>query len=545
MYCSKCGHNNDSNSRFCQACGNMLSAEQPAQQYQEPQQQEPVQYQEPQYQEPVQFQQTQFQEPQYQEPTQFQQPQYQEPVQYQQPQYPQPQTPAPKKSPVGIIIGCVIGGVVILGVIIAILINSGLLSFFQSDKLKVTTAFASLASDVQGESEYYMEELPVLSVFKDILENQYTIEASVENSGISVDATIESDYANNQYKLSGSFLGIDAYAYLSEDYLSVECDDLISDTYGVDLNTWKDDYDDSYLSEIYEVAEFLDAIAETDDSDKEAAQEFIDANIELAGSFVTDLFKALDVKKTGKEDIKIDGEKYSATEYQLTLETEDLETLLEEYLELYLDLYEEYEDLFEEATGEDFDYMKEDLEYEIESFIDDYDDLDENEFLVYIVKNKIAMVTWAADGGMISLSLGQEGRTFDYIELVYESDYGYEEEYIFETTFEDGVFEFEFNGNTYIEYDTTDDSNNFTISDGYYDYYTFTVDSTETDVLNIECEIDGVDITMELTKSDFSKDWFDIDEDFVNIFTLDEDDFMDIAEEIMYSDAFSNMYNFY
>ena len=71
---------------------------------------------------------------------------------------------------------------------------------------------------------------------------------------------------------------------------------------------------------------------------------------------------------------------------------------------------------------------------------------------------------------------------------------------------------------------------NLTFSNGYSEYV-LSVDGSTKNALSISGEIDGVSFSIDSEKNNLDKNWFDQDDDFVNILLLDDDDF--------YSDIYS------
>ncbi len=127
MFCRKCGAQNEDNSAFCTGCGNVMG---------NGQQQPPKQSGQPQYGQPQYQQQPPYGQPQYQQQPSYDQTQYQQQppygqTQYQQPPYGQPQYQQPpvKKRKKGGLIAIIIAALLLTGLIVAVVLNGGELSF--------------------------------------------------------------------------------------------------------------------------------------------------------------------------------------------------------------------------------------------------------------------------------------------------------------------------------------------------------------------------------------------------------------------------------
>lgn len=492
------------------------------------------------------------------EPVQMQQTQQMPQNQMQQTQMPQNQMPSVstpsfkesianmnKKTLVGI--GTCVLGVVLIGGIAASTI-------FSSPASVVEKAFSKTYTTMVSEREEILSNLPIYEFFKDFATGaEYSLVAELEDfEGVDIGYELLMNVKNGQSIQTIDVMGYEFVIKGSNDYVTFETD-ILRNSYGIDYSTLAEDLKDFDLVSIDLPDSFsadeLTAMASLEIEGINEVQKILTKNMSI-------ITKGMEVTESGSGTTKVGGKSVSTTTYAIDLPQDILEDYLSscledifkndtiiEYLDSAYEFYSAYADFAYEMYYETIDVsdfkpskLQRNLEYVIDEFIEVYDEyVDDIE--VTICNGRIYEILVEIDKEDVLLTLNADGNIFEEISLEVDG-----EEVFLRETFEKGVYEIEF-GTKYetigFEYDTESSRNNMILkADG--EELKWTVDTTKDNEMRIAMEIpygwyDVLDLECTITKNSLSKNWFSQDSDFKNLLSLDEDDFEDIAYEIIMS----------
>ncbi len=476
------------------------------------------------------------------------------------------QLPAPRKSNKGLLVA-VFG--VVAALIIAIVVC---LWMIFGSTVSVATALGNTLNEFIQEVEETQEDVPGAGFFADFFEEQYTIKTTYRDMSTNVEVVVKSDVANEQIKISPSFLGMGGDIYLSNNDIVVDASVILGEAYGLQTQTLGKDYNESALATLmgtgslpedfgFDLFELIQLC-----NSKEAT----DALQNIAVKNTLAVFTELETEKLGKETITINGETVKTQAYRIELPTPEVfetyimgmvdDILEDEAFAPYLE-EDEMIALLESATGETLsqdivDAMKETAEMMIEEYEDAYDsDLADLYFTGYIYKKQMVRLSLQSEDADVVVygEVNPIGNILEYMALSMKADED-DENTVYTAElgmlYEDGIYSCKINieedywgdkeiTRCEIEFDTNKTKNNFVVeyeyADQYYEYSdsvseVLSIDVTDEDVIYIEYEIDDLDATLEIemNKDALEDDWFDFDPNYTNIFDMSEMDIYSI-----------------
>lgn len=430
-----------------------------------------------------------------------------------------------------LMIGCAVAGSLILAV------SFSTLAGFGKSTLSFTNNFEKQALSIA-------KQLPVYTHIQDMMKSEYK---TILGEGADV-VTIYSDYADNNYKINFTTLGINSDLFITEKVMTIETD-LLNDSYGLDLKNLTSDLNNcEYLD--FNLPKNLDLTADL------SFEIYDKVNKIVTNNFKT-LVKKMDIEKTDKETLPLkDGEK-DATSYLISLTPDVLRSVLESakkdifddkelqslIYQLFLssDMQEMITDLFygySISSGYDTAYLEQTISNYFDNMIDEFV-YDYNRYWY----DSISVVVSIYKDDALQLKLYSTDNRNDSMEYLIELD---KNEILFTTrnsysdgydqvsiTFDDNLFVYETlaSGNSIekLVYDTKGDYNNVT------SYYRgsansrFTLDS----VTNKNGLIYRDDyIYVESTKENLKSSFFDYDKSYKNVLKMTEADFFSIAAQL-------------
>lgn len=416
------------------------------------------------------------------------------------------------------------GVVVVVVAVAAIALNT--------PEAKVLRAINSTSKDVVSELSDYADDLYLISYFSDLDSAEYSFEVEMENYWSTIELLVESDLGSDKLKIEPSVYGYDMTVLISDKYITVEADDMLDDVYGIDIKNLEDDLLDC------EWLDWEDIGSDVFDFDYEKVAKNVE---DIVSTNMTKMIKSIEVEKeSGKESLRINGTSINASAYSVYLDADDVEKYLEACVDDLADddLVVEYIEMLCLLNGGyyDADDIFDDLYDQVADFADAYDDVASDiDCILYIYGGRVVGMLMEYDREELLMTLNPKGNVLEYVAL--EAD-GFE--VVFESILEDNVFEAEITvsygygkESIGVEYDMDSSRKNLVFTDGSSEYV-LTVDGTTKNALSISGEIDGLAFVIESEKNNLDKDWFEQDDDFVNVLTLDEDDFYDEIYYMMY-----------
>lgn len=493
MFCTKCGNQVSDQAKFCPKCG-------------QPQKviTEPVQ--------PVQ-------------PTQFENYEMPQEVITSQSSIDQEtfSTQTPKK---GFSKKAIIAGIVAAVLVVSVGATAAIIS--SSPEVTVAKAFANTFSDMKDEATDMTSQFPIVDLLSDYTKEQYSFEFLVETWFGDIEVGAYTDIKNNQVASYAEMYGEEAVCTFSSDRFTIS-HSMLDDVYGLELK----DFASNYSKSVWE-----DAIGLDEDELPDLSNFDFSDNIEKYNEIYTDFYMDcakiiaanVEIEKDGSETIKINKESIKADTYAITLDDKGLEKSLEDILELIEDS-PELTILFAIMLGESPDDVIDELEDGFDYMIDNFDEM---EMTVYIYKGRVVCIEGEIEKDTFTISLNPTGNIWDFIQVVLEID-GMEVVMDINAGITKDVFTFEFEGDAEgdvigleIEYDFTDDKDNFVVTsweNSYEQEFEFTIDTTTKDNAVIEFVYYGMEMSLEITKGDLPKGWFDQDEEkYTDLMSIDEDD---------------------
>lgn len=299
----------------------------------------------------------------------------------------------PKKSKVGKIL-------LISGIVAAVLAVGAFVAYhlIMTPKKQVMVAFVNTYSDDKLAESFALERtLGFYDITKDIIEKGGVInqEASFKID----DEKCEENFSlqkNNKKKLMSVELGISAEDELLTSKLCADADNTYLQIEGMDgyfaiknkniysqLNNspiYEEDGIEYDLDSDFSINWFSDEIIEFEDGRKYGISEESEKKLE------DQFYDAMQVTKSGSQDVSIGGKNRKAKKYQVTIAEKDFADYVDSVKEVYMDeifdvMYadypDEWKDSLEESAEESFDEFKDGIE-------------DDIQMEVYVYKNQVA-----------------------------------------------------------------------------------------------------------------------------------------------------------
>lgn len=269
-----------------------------------------------------------------------------------------------------------------------------------------------------------LEKLPILEVFNDVL-NGGSIEVTMNTKELSDDeldmdvtAKLYTDAAAKKFAvdakvdLEGSELA--ANAWIDEEDIIVQCEDLLDDAYGISLKELQENLEDSAVLEMIgidmdELTASMELVSEMEIDEKTmlALQEDTTDLVEkVLKQFAKSVQEYAEIEK-GKKELSFNGEKVNTKTIEITVDGEQLAEIIYEVaeylseskdlsalLEEYVVLIEDYSAALEEEV--DADEMIDEVYEALDMLMDESDtiadELEEVEFNVVAYLNSGALV---------------------------------------------------------------------------------------------------------------------------------------------------------
>lgn len=431
--------------------------------------------------------------------------------------------------------------ITIIGIVAYVLLNT--------PEAKVARAFSKTYSTMLSEQMDIVEKLPVYDFFEDFASGaEYQISAELLDyygEDYSYEGGIDYDAGKASHKLT--YMGYDVGAKISRDYITFETD-LLSDVYGINLKTLKDDLENFSLAPTKIEADLnIDPFPKLNLKVLESINKTFEKNIFT-------LIKNCEVEESSRDNT-----------YTISISETDLEKYLldciddifedKHVLAAYEESMEQFE-IIEEITGEqldiDLDDIKEiyeELAEELANFYGEYIDKIEVELL----KGKIKKLTFEIMGEEIYIELNAEGNLLE--EITIGTAYS---DVVLSQSFEDGVYrasmiEATSNEVFTVMYKTESSRNNLILLSAFGETVSYTIDTTEKNTLKTNFEIEYSDYSygynygyynnysdntktatmdIKILKNSASKNWFSQSSDFKNILHLKESDLYTIEYQL-------------
>lgn len=300
----------------------------------------------------------------------------------------------PKKSNIGIIIAIIAAAVVLVagGVVAAVLMLGG------SPKAKVATAINNTFSNMAKGDNLLLTALDVSEITDS---EELVADVSLEYSDYWGDKT-EADVTVNKTKdaiqLDGEItspdlmgIPIDAVFLFDDKYIKASSsllDYVFLYDYTSDANGYAVDMLGVEMEDVNESVKAVYDAAFSEKSSKEISLELI--------ADIKEVYDDLEIEKIDKEEFEINGKDVKCPGYEMKLDENDIENIIDAYFKFYEDNYGDSLDKLLEASGEDtLEELKEDM-------LDDIGDVD-MEIRFYIYKNQLAAIQVEVDNEEVSI----------------------------------------------------------------------------------------------------------------------------------------------
>ncbi len=527
MKCTKCGCENENGVKFCGVCGQMqeqpVNTQQNTQEQANPYQQQANQQQNP-YQQQANQQQNPYQQQANQQPNSFQQ-EYSNQQQY---TY-QAQgintsaiSPAPKKSimPIVLISSAVL--VIAAAVIVYVM-------FFMpksTQESPISNAYNNLSQSMQIEFDELVEEVPLFSYFSDFDTADSQFDIKVYGPGIDyflpngIDLTVQSSIKDQQFKLMYSMLGDSIALLMSNDHITLESDGLLEGAYGISLDTFYEDFQNSYYSALsgMEVPDLSDLSI-----DPVALQESFN---EYTETLLNGFFDNIEYTDPTKEDITINGSTINADKYVVSISDEIIVEILSGLIE---DVFADPSlDIYFSSALLESGYTKDEMKEELLSSLEEELSFEELgvEIHVFIYNDRLVRASVADENNAVHMNFNPNGSIFEHISITSELE-GYPETTLmtFSMKMDNGVFSMslqESSSDISITYDTKGTENNLSYSIISFGYEaaagTMTLTQPSDDKLFMSFSIeDSYYVDIECEKNNLPSGWFDQSTDYTNL----------------------------
>lgn len=454
----------------------------------------------------------------------------------------------PKKKggkKVALVIGIV---VVVLAVAAAI----GAKFLVSSPEVTVAKAFANTGDAIVLELDEMAEAMPIAGLLADFATGQYTVDMSYDSPQFGLDIDTTMDNTTGQMKVTPSVMGFSGDILISEEYITLEMD-LLSDVYGVNLETLEEDLVAlGYMEEMPEglvVTSQEEVIAEY-----EAAAE---AGKDIVTGLLLDIAALCSVEELGTEDLEIGGYAVTTDAYGVLLDVDGLgdvlETLFDEILanEVLVTCINRQIVTTLMADGVDLDALGISgltdtslLEEVFAEILVEYEaisgELAEVELVVNVYNDKVARMSMSNNDEVLAVEFGVGEKILERVAFLS----GYVGGEVYETSYSmvlvDDVLESNLilGGETIytLSYDIPSAKDNFVLNvDG--EEMILSVDATE-EMAEIIWELDAETLVIEIEKTELAEGWFAQETSFINALELTEADLQAIAMQILFSGMF-------
>lgn len=394
----------------------------------------------------------------------------------------------PKKALVGV---AAVVGIVVIGV------GSTLAGVnpFSSPKATLASAALKTVNSINKEADAIFDQLDIIDYFNTLTTSQYIHDVYVDNENI----TIYSDYKNKKLRFDMSVYGFDNNIFITDEHITAYSD-FVGETYGLNLKRFETELLSSGIipSELSKTIN-LDMFEYSDLT-------FINELDDIFNDNLVKTMKNLDVQKTDKESVFINGASKDLTSYKVTmspdlikdftinvmndtLANKEILSYLEElyltialysgdyvYMEDFNELLFDFKQVFIDSLDDEFYYLENDF----------LNNPDEYSITVTLYKGKILQIK-TYDNLRILLSIEPKDLSAS---LIQSGD-----RVTFALSYLNDVFSLSsaaFGEQVELRYDTKSTKNNFVIKEDNYNLFTASIDTLTPNVFKFDYD-DGYD----------------------------------------------------
>ncbi|WP_317856158.1 zinc ribbon domain-containing protein [Chakrabartyella piscis] len=446
--------------------------------------------------------------------------------------------------------------VIIVAVVVLIVAVAGVFAksmVSASPEVVVAKAFLATGDAITTEVDEIKEAMPIVALLEDFATGQYTIAGTYEgyDFGLTVDMAMDNEAGLLQ--MTPSILGFSGDILISKEYMTLEMP-LLDDVYGVNLETLEEDMKARGLLDETSPVGILDTSAEEFLAEQDAA---IDGITDIINGVLPEMITICSVEELDAETIEIGDNSIDTDVYGITVNTENLKSILEtvcaeiladEAVVTYLNRQLVNYALTEGAYIGDLGItdlqdtvLLEGLFAEIMLGFDSISgNLEAMNFVVNIYNDKIARMYIENSGNTWELQLGVEGKVLECVTSIRTFATGEVLEDTYALVLDGDVIfaEMDLNGEMYsLVYDIAGNNDNFVLN-VVDEIITLTVDSTQENAVEIAYEEGYESITILIEKAELADGWFVQKTDFVNALDLTEEEVQSIIMKLLFSGMF-------